>query len=87
MSEIHYNMIVGLISRMSETQGHRMKSFRIRGDRRMTDKLKRLVMEKALELVECAEKIGRQDFFEINIKHINGELITKLECTNKDRVK
>ena len=53
----------------------------------MTDKLKDLILKKALELVECAEKIGRQDFFEINIKHINGELITKLECTNKDKVK
>lgn len=53
----------------------------------MTEKLKDLVLRKALELVECAEKIGRQDFFEISIKHINGELITKLECTNKDKVK
>ncbi len=53
----------------------------------MKDKLKDLVLQKASELVECAEKIGRQDFFEISIKHINGELITKLECTNKDKVK
>ncbi|HWQ30192.1 MAG TPA: hypothetical protein VN549_04305 [Negativicutes bacterium] len=53
----------------------------------MPDKLKDMVMKKALELVECAEKIGRQDFFEISIKHVNGELITKLECTNKDKVK
>lgn len=53
----------------------------------MTDKFKDLVLKKTLELVECAEKIGRQDFFEISIKHINGELITKLECTNKDKVR
>jgi len=53
----------------------------------VTDKFKDLVIKKTLELVECAEKIGRQDFFEISIKHINGELITKLECTNKDKVR
>jgi len=53
----------------------------------VTDKFKDLVLKKTLELVECAEKIGRQDFFEISIKHINGELITKLECTNKDKVR
>lgn len=53
----------------------------------MEDKLKSLVLKKTLELLECAEKLGRQDFFEISIKHINGELISKLECTNKDKVK
>jgi len=53
----------------------------------MTDKLKDLVQKKALELVEYADKIGRRDFFEISIKHVNGELITKLECTGKDKVK
>jgi hypothetical protein len=32
-------------------------------------------------------KLGRQDFFEIHIKHINGELVTKLEYSDKTRIK
>lgn len=52
----------------------------------VSELLKNKIAAKAIEMVECAEKIGKQDFFEINIKHINGELITKMEFSDKDKV-
>ena len=49
--------------------------------------LKDKIINKAAEMVDCASMIGRQDYFEITIKHINGELITKMEFSDKDKVK
>jgi len=48
--------------------------------------LKKQIMYKAAEMVDCIIKIGRQDYFEITIKHVNGELVTKLEFSDKDKV-
>lgn len=49
--------------------------------------LREVVVSKVLEMVKCAENVGKLDFFEINLKHVNGELITKIEFSDKDKVK
>jgi hypothetical protein len=49
--------------------------------------LKDKIIDKAAEMVDCITQIGRQDYFEISIKHINGELVTKMEFSDKDKVK
>lgn len=51
------------------------------------DVLKSKILAKAAEMVECAGKIGKENFFEINIKHVNGELVTKMEFSDKEKVK
>jgi hypothetical protein len=48
--------------------------------------LKNKIINKISEMVDCIIKIGRQDYFEITIKHVNGELVTKLEFSDKDKV-
>ena len=48
--------------------------------------LKKQIMYKAAEMVDCIIKIGRQDYFEITIKHVNGELVTQLAFSNTDKV-
>lgn len=49
--------------------------------------LKEVVVNKVLEMVDCAINVDKLDFFEINLKHVNGELITKVEFSDKDKVK
>ncbi|WP_186430904.1 hypothetical protein [Clostridium sp. BSD9I1] len=49
-------------------------------------KLNEKIKKKADELVDAAEKIGSLNFFEISIKHVNGELITSLETKYKEKV-
>lgn len=50
-------------------------------------KLKERIIEKAGEMVDCIERIGKTDYFEINIKHVNGEIISKTEFSNKEKIK
>lgn len=49
--------------------------------------LKSKVNKKISELIDAVEKIGDINYFEIEIKHVNGDLIIKLENTYKDKVK
>jgi hypothetical protein len=49
--------------------------------------LKDKIIDKTAEMVDCVTKIGRQDYFEITIKHVNGELFTSMEFRDKDKVK
>lgn len=51
------------------------------------NKLKSNVVEKVSEMVDCVSKIGKQDFFEIHLKIANGEVITKVEFSDKDKIK
>lgn len=51
------------------------------------NKLKERIIEKTGELVDCVQRIGKADYFEINIKHVNGEIISKTEFSEKDKVK
>ncbi|HYE10543.1 MAG TPA: hypothetical protein VEF53_10240 [Patescibacteria group bacterium] len=50
-------------------------------------KLKEKIVERAGELVACIEKIGKTDYFEINIRHVNGEIISKTEFSEKEKIK
>lgn len=49
-------------------------------------KLNEQINKKTDALVDAAEKIGSLDFFEIIIKHINGELITSLQAKYKEKL-
>lgn len=49
-------------------------------------KLNAKINKKTDELIDIAEKIGSLNFFEISIKHVNGELITSLETKYKEKV-
>lgn len=49
--------------------------------------LKERISEKAGELVDCIEKMGKTDYFEINIRHVNGEIISKTEFSEKEKIK
>lgn len=51
------------------------------------DKIKDMVQKKVNELVECASTAGRLVYFEINIKHVNGEIISNLKFSDKDKIK
>lgn len=54
------------------------------GDRDI-ESLKAQIMERILEMVECAENIDCMDNFEIYLKYVNGEFVTKLEFSNKNK--
>jgi len=46
------------------------------------ENLKGSILSKVDELVDCIQLLGRADFFQITVKHINGELITKTDFIN-----
>jgi hypothetical protein len=50
-------------------------------------RLKDKINSKVNELIDAAEKNGNINFIEINIKHVNGELMTELKTTYKDKIK
>jgi hypothetical protein len=52
-----------------------------------TSKLKKQIVIKVSELVDCIERLDKQDYFEISMKHVNGELISKTEFSEKDKLK
>lgn len=41
------------------------------------DVLKNSILSKINELLDCVQTLGKTSFFEITIKHKNGELITE----------
>lgn len=49
--------------------------------------LKLAINNKINELIDGVEKIGNLNFFEIGVKHTNGDLIIKLENTYKEKLK
>jgi hypothetical protein len=51
-------------------------------DNRLIKAIGRKAEEQATKLVEA----GVSDFCEIHIKHINGELVSRVEYSNKDKV-
>ena len=53
----------------------------------MTDKLKNKLLEKVSNMLDHLEEIGWQDFFDIHLKVVNGEIITKVEFSDKDKIK
>ena len=49
--------------------------------------LKEWIIDKVNEMVDCIEMVGKSDYFELHIKHVNGELICKTEYSDKDKIK
>lgn len=47
------------------------------------DELKSSIVAKVSELIDCVQKLGRSDLFQITVKHINGELITRTVFLDK----
>lgn len=41
--------------------------------------LRHCIVSKVDELVECVQKLGKTELFQITIKYINGELITSTD--------
>ncbi|KUO71266.1 MAG: hypothetical protein APF77_19680 [Clostridia bacterium BRH_c25] len=41
--------------------------------------LKHCIVSKVDELVECVQKLGKAELFQITVKYINGELITSTD--------
>jgi hypothetical protein len=56
-----------------------------KGTSKDIENLKAQIMERILEMVECAENIDCMDNFEIYLKYVDGEFITKLEFSNRNR--
>lgn len=50
-------------------------------------KLKERIVEKVGELMDCIEQLGKTDYFEISIKHMNGDVVSKTEFSEKEKVK
>lgn len=46
------------------------------------NELKHCIISKVDELVECVQKLGKAELFQITIKYINGELITSTDFKN-----
>ena len=45
------------------------------------------VISKVEEMIQCASNMGRTDCFEISIKHIDGELISRMNFGEQEKVK
>lgn len=41
--------------------------------------LKHCIVSKVDELVECVQRLGKAELFQITVKYINGELITSTD--------
>lgn len=41
--------------------------------------LKHCIVAKVEELVECVQRLGKTELFQITVKYINGELITSTD--------
>lgn len=50
------------------------------------EKLKKLLHRKLDEAIDAAIKCGREQFFEIRIKNVNGDIITRIEFSDKEKV-
>gem|GEM_PF-1238034 len=54
---------------------------------KQNSRLKERIIDKVDEMVDCVEMVGKMEYFELHIKHVNGELICKTEYSDKDKVK
>ncbi|MBO8183630.1 MAG: hypothetical protein H0Z28_12730 [Archaeoglobus sp.] len=50
------------------------------------EKLKEVLHKKLDEAIEVAIKCGKERFFEVRIKNINGDVVTKIEFSDKEKV-
>lgn len=51
------------------------------------NKLKKAVHDSVDDTIDKMDKIDRLDYFEINIKHTNGEILCKPSFTDKNKIK
>ena len=47
------------------------------------DDLKHCITAKVEEMVECVQKLGKTELFQITVKYINGELITSTDFVER----
>lgn len=45
--------------------------------------LRHCIVSKVDELVECVQRLGKAELFQITVKYINGELITSTDFINQ----
>jgi len=50
------------------------------------DKLRKLLHRKLDELIDVIIKCNKEKFFELKIKNVNGDVITKIEFSDKEKV-
>lgn len=51
-----------------------------------TEKIRELLHRKLDEAIDAAVRCGKENFFEIKVKNINGDVITKIEFSDKEKV-
>jgi hypothetical protein len=51
------------------------------------DKLKKAIHSSVDDTIDKMDKIDHLDYFEINLKHTNGEILCKPSFTDKNRIK
>ncbi|MCR3760300.1 hypothetical protein KYB31_15075 [Clostridium felsineum] len=54
---------------------------------RDAEKLKQKIHERVDKALDSMIKIGSVNYFEINIKHVNGEILCKPSYTEKEKIK
>lgn len=50
------------------------------------EKLKQKIYEAIETTIDTLDKVGKINYFEINIKHTNGELVIKPSYTEKEKI-
>lgn len=50
------------------------------------EEMKKKIAQRINEVIDKADQIGSLNFFEIKIKNVNGDIVTKLENTYKDKI-
>ncbi|MGE5632093.1 MAG: hypothetical protein ACM3TR_13490 [Caulobacteraceae bacterium] len=48
------------------------------------DDLKHCIISKVDELIECVQKLGKADVFQITVKYKNGEIVTSTDFPDID---
>ena len=48
--------------------------------------LKGSIISKVDELVDCVQRLGKTDFFQITVKYVNGELITRTDFSDNNSI-
>lgn len=51
------------------------------------EKIKEIMHEKIDDTINNMEKINHLSYFEITLKHVDGEIFSKLSFTDKNRIK
>lgn len=52
-----------------------------------SDKLKAKVLDKVKSILDDLDKNGRLNYFELTIKHIDGDMVSKVGYSDKDKIR